>query len=1094
MKKMNKKLISILLAVIMIFGTTAVGLTAFADDPATCNHENTTYTFVSRSGHSKICTDCGETLEAEEPHDFEPSTHKCKNCGYVYDCDKYGHISNFANEFNDDTHSMVCAACGKTWTERHNYDTDTHICSICSHKHNGCEADGHYYLKTDDDTHACVFCGDVQNHNFNTAGKCIDCGYYSCTKFGHVIEPGYHSNEYYHWIQCKYCDELYGEKELHIDETGEKTNEGDGLCDVCGYELEHRWQLQEHEEPNCLLDGYDKYYCLNCGADNIENIPRLGHKFTDEENGRYIEYEWDTTNYQSCRIIFHCANFDPLKKPEPGQCDEFISYTVHQKGSQSNNQVIKVSEVLPTCTETGTTVYRATFTIDDATGTGWKVSTYTFTNEVTVITPALGHDFSVFQSSKAATCLDPAIITYKCSRCDETNDVVDENNPALGHNFVYSSNGDATCTEDGTKTGYCSRCEATDGPIPDEGSKLGHTPRQPVQENYIEATCRNGSYDLVTYCDRCGEVMSRESVVIPATGVHDYNNLGFCKVCGAYDCEGRGHSYVGGYEMDDNYHWKECAYCGAISSDGKVKDDNGNVVPADGIKAPHVDANEDGMCDVCTYSNGHKWQLVNNQNPTCSAPGFNEYTCAFHPEETKRVDLPPLGHYWYDDHNEADRQYVTFNFSSNFESCTLTLKCRRPECGQTVSYTVYTDPSDNGAVLANATTNKPISKGTDANCEAGSGKSYYAIFTISQKLKEMGLNDADLRTVNEIINQDSELRDIIQANGLNPKLNVNEKGLVCILTYEDGVTPALGHIYEDPAYMEGGENYQPNGDATCTKDGTRTAPCDRCGKVSDTVPDEGSALGHDFREEDLVVTPATCTEDGLATGTCTRCNQKNEQVIPALGHDWVEDESKYVAPTCGKEGQRFYDCSRCDATKTEAIDALAHTPDPSKAVVVAPTCTEEGYTKNYCSVCQQYYNTDYTPARGHTWGEWSEKIYYGNDCTKNGYQIRTCEVCGATEQKEVPGSATGHVYVYTDIGDEDHHLVVCAHCGDPRDYKAHVDGNYDFICDECGHEMSFWHHWLHYMVGLPTYGFGNFFTRMMDAFTRFIRMITKDMI
>lgn len=619
---------------------------------------------------------------------------------------------------------------------------------------------------------------------------------------------------------------------------------------------------------------------------------------------------------------------------------------------------------------------------------------------------------------------------------------------------------------------------------------LGHSPAEPVEENRIEPTCGEpGSYESVVYCSRegCHAELSRESIPIPATGNHNYNVMGFCTVCGAHDCEGKGHSYIGGYEMDDSSHWKECAYCGAISSDG-------NVASADGIKAPHVDANEDGMCDVCTYSKGHKWQLSSNQNPTCSAPGYNVYTCAFHPDESKTVELPPLGHYWYDDHNEADRQYVTFSFSSNFESCTLTLKCRRPECGQTVSYTVYTDPSDNGAVLANATTNKPISKGTDANCEAGSGKSYYAIFTISQKLKEMGLDDADLRTVNEIINEDSELRDIIQANGLNPKLNVNEKGLVCIMTFEDGETPALGHIYEDPAYMEGGENYQPNGDATCTKDGTRTAPCDRCGKVSDTVPDDGSALGHNFREEDVVITPATCTEDGLATGTCTRCNQKNEQVIPALGHDWVEDESKYVAPTCGKEGQKVSECSRCHETKTEAIEALAHTPDPSKAVVVAPTCTAQGYTKNYCSVCQQYYNTDYTPALGHTWGEWSEKIYYGDDDTKDGYQIRVCEVCGATEQKEVPGSAPGHLYVYTDIGDEDHHLVICAHCGEPKDYKAHVDGNYDFICDECGHEMSFWHHWLHYLVGLPTYGFGNFFTRMMDAFTKFIRMITKDMI
>ena len=582
---------------------------------------------------------------------------------------------------------------------------------------------------------------------------------------------------------------------------------------------------------------------------------------------------------------------------------------------------------------------------------------------------------------------------------------------------------------------------------------------------------------------------------------HTFNAFGNCVDCGFHDCTiAGGHVYRGGFEFNENEHWKVCEYCGAIDSDGSHTD------TPDNTKAPHTDSNGDGQCDNCGYYCGHKWQLTGHSDPSCTGMGSNTYTCYFC-GESKDEDIPPLGHYWYDDTHvsDEDREYVDFEFSPNFESCTLTFKCRRPECGFTVSYTVYTEANDVGGILANKDTKRAISKQVAPDCINGSGLRYYAFFTVSDVLREMNFdispaiidpedptNDRPgMMTISEYVAHDSDLKDLVGENGenLDPNLNANELGFICMATVPDGVKPPLGHVYNNPDYMQGGANYQSNNDASCTEDGTRTALCDRCGHLSDKVPDEGSALGHDF-DYDHPTKPATCTEDGLCI--CSRC--KDEVTLPALGHDWVEDESKYVAPTCGNEGQRVYNCSRCDETKTETIEALAHTPDPSKAVVVAPTCTEEGYTKNYCSVCQQYYNTDYTPANGHTWGEWSEKIYYGDDDTKDGYQIRVCEVCGATEQKTVPGSAPGHLYVYTDIGDEDHHLVICAHCGEPKDYKAHVDGNYDFICDECGHEMSFWHHWLHYLVGLPTYGFGNFFTRMMDAFTAFIRMITKDMI
>lgn len=58
----------------------------------------------------------------------------------------------------------------------------------------------------------------------------------------------------------------------------------------------------------------------------------------------------------------------------------------------------------------------------------------------------------------------------------------------------------------------------------------------------------------------------------------------------------------------------------------------------------------------------------------------------------------------------------------------------------------------------------------------------------------------------------------------------------CGDSYVDSYTDALGHSFT---------NYVSNGDATCTKDGTKTAKCDRC-DATDTVVDEGSALGCDL--------------------------------------------------------------------------------------------------------------------------------------------------------------------------------------------------------------------------------------------------------
>lgn len=197
----------------------------------------------------------------------------------------------------------------------------------------------------------------------------------------------------------------------------------------------------------------------------------------------------------------------------------------------------------------------------------------------------------------APTCTEGGYTTYVCSRCNDT--YTGDETPAAGHKeaaAVEENKVDATCGKDGSydEVVYCSVCKAeisrvqktipatgnhtwNDGVVttePTEESKgvktytctvcgatkteeipelaHTHTAGDPVRENEVAATCaKEGSYDEVVYCSKCGEEMSRVTKTIAKTEDHkaaaaveenrvdstcakegSYDEVVYCSVCG----------------------------------------------------------------------------------------------------------------------------------------------------------------------------------------------------------------------------------------------------------------------------------------------------------------------------------------------------------------------------------------------------------------------------------------------------------------------------------------------------------------------------------------------------------------------------------
>ena len=161
----------------------------------------------------------------------------------------------------------------------------------------------------------------------------------------------------------------------------------------------------------------------------------------------------------------------------------------------------------------------------------------------------------------------------------------------------------------------------------------------------------------------------------------------------------------------------------------------------------------------------------------------------------------------------------------------------------------------------------------------------------------------------------------------------------CGDTYTESVD-AIGHSWNGGTVTTA---------ATCEENGVITYICQN--DSSHTYTEEIAATGHSY---EAAVTDPTCTEQGYTTYTCTVCGDSYiSDYTDATGHSY-DSGTVTTAATCTATGVLTYTCTVCGSTYTEEIAATGHSM--TYIAAVDATATEAGnIAYYYCSECGKYF-------------------------------------------------------------------------------------------------------------------------------------------
>ena len=180
---------------------------------------------------------------------------------------------------------------------------------------------------------------------------------------------------------------------------------------------------------------------------------------------------------------------------------------------------------------------------------------------------------------------------------------------------------------------------------------------------------------------------------------------------------------------------------------------------------------------------------------------------------------------------------------------------------------------------------------------------------------------------------------------------------------------------------------------TCADEGLRVRWCKRCGskeeETIDTLEPDYQILSSrllDCYTEETTYRCALCSgdvHDDYTETTETRAHSFKKNEV---------DEEKSLAPTCFEWG---YDIIKCDH-----YDDLGNDTDKHDEIIKTVVKTNDDRGTTYTTEIPYYegYKTVELAPTGHQWTNWVKRHAAGEADNEYGYWIRTCKVCGLTDE------------------------------------------------------------------------------------------------
>ena len=503
--------------------------------------------------------------------------------------------------------------------------------------------------------------------------------------------------------------------------------------------------------------------------------------------------------------------------------------------------------------------------------------------------------------------------------------------------------------------------------------------------------------------DKSLEHLYETTVTKAATCTQDGVKTKRCQMCGKTITESIpkiGHKYttkeIKPTCTQDGVKTKRCQMCGKTITESIPK--LGHKYTTKEIK---VTCTTDGCtlktCSRCGHqvktnivkTTGHKWSVWRNEkDPTCIEDGSKTRTCSVC-KKTETQKIAKLGHTWkepvwtWSGTSEATAMFVCSKCKTEMRvHANITSVQNTAKCG-TTGGTVYTASATLGGKTY--TDKKTVGTGTIPH-KWGAVTYTWSKDNHTCTATRVCLNDKSHKQTETVKTTYKVVKTNCTADGTGRYTAVFTNSAFGTRTKDITLKSNGGHTFSD---------WTTTKKATCTTDGSKTRTCSVCKKTETATI---AKLGHDYKT--TVVKP-TCTAKGYTLHKCSRCGDSYKDTYKdATGHSWSKWTTTKKA-TCTADGEQTRTCSVCKKTETAAIAKLGH---DYKATVVKPTCTAKGYTLHKCSRCGDSYKDTYKDATGHKWSKWTTTKKA--TCTADGTQTRKCSVCGKTETKTI--KATGH--------------------------------------------------------------------------------------